>query len=547
MRAIGASRRQILAAVLLEALGVGVAASLLGLATGVLVAGGLKVVLVALGFEFPAGGIVFTVGTAVTALTAGIGVTVLAAFAPARRAGKVPPIAAMRGITSSSTGYGSKRRILVGTGILAVGVGVLCFGLFASPDNALSLVGAGALAVFFGVAALGRTMSRSLSRVLGWPLPRLRGITGLLARENAMRNPKRTAATASALMIGVGLVGFITILAASTKASFSETIDKAYTGDLMVTGSAAWGMGGIDPALADRARRLPEVAGVAQLRGGFAAIDGSPAEIGAISREGFDLFDVEPIAGSPADLDAHSIAVHRDTAREKHLGIGDPVPVIFKDTGPQTLRVGLIYGELQPAGKWILPLAAHEANFADRFDYQVFIRKAPGVTTAAALAAVKSVGAGFPGAAVHDQASYKAEQTQFVDQMLSLVYALLALAIFIALLGIGNTLALSILERTRELGVMRAVGMTRSQLRSAIRWEAVLIALQGTLLGLVIGVFFGWVMVRALQDQGLVAFTIPVARLGIIVVLAALAGVAAAVLPARRAARLNVLRAVTAE
>jgi putative ABC transport system permease protein len=444
-------------------------------------------------------------------------------------------------------GYGSKQRILVGIGLLALGVGILSYGLFGSPDNALSLVGAGALTVFFGVAALGRTVSLPMSRALGWPLPRLRGITGQLARENAMRNPKRTAATASALMIGVGLVGFITILAASTKASFSETIDKTYIGDLMVTGSAAWGMGGIDPALAERARQLPEVASVAQLRGGFASIDGSPSEIGAISPEGFELFDVDPLSGSAADLDAGSIAVHRDTASEKHLAIGDRVPVIFKDTGPQMLRVGLIYGELQPAGKWVLPLAAADANFADHFDYQVFVKKAPNVTTAAALAAVKSMAVGFPGAKVHDQASYKAEQTKFVDQMLSLVYALLALAIFIALLGIGNTLALSILERTRELGVMRAVGMTRSQLRSSIRWESVLISLQGTLLGLVVGIFFGWSMVRALRDQGLVAFTIPVASLAIIVVLAALAGVAAAILPARRAARLNVLRAVVTE
>ena len=546
LRAIGASRRQILAAVLLEALGVGIAASVLGLGAGILVAAGLKALLAVLGFEMPAGGIVFHPSTAVVSLTAGIGVTVLAAFSPARRAGKIPPIAALRDMETSS-GDHSRRRILAGTGTLALGVAVLLYGLFGSPANALSLVGVGALAVFFGVSFLGPVLSPPLSRLLGWPLPRLRGITGQLARENALRSPKRTAATASALMIGVGLVGFITILAASTKASVSETLDKTYSGDVVVTSPAAFASGGLDPALAAQARQLPEVAKVAQLRAGLVQVDGSPTQILAIGSEGFSLFDIGVIAGSPADLDAGTIAVQRDTAKEKHLSIGDPVPVTFKDTGPQTLRVGLIYKETQPAGKWFLPLATYDANVADHFDFQVFIKKAPGVTTATTLTAVKTVAAAFPGAKVLDQAGYKAEQTKMVDQMLALVYALLALAILIALMGIGNTLALSILERTRELGVMRAVGMTRSQLRSAIRWESVLIALQGTVLGLGVGLFFGWALVRALADQGLVAFAIPAGSLAVIVGLAALAGVAAAVLPARRAARLNVLRAVVTE
>jgi putative ABC transport system permease protein len=209
--------------------------------------------------------------------------------------------------------------------------------------------------------------------------------------------------------------------------------------------------------------------------------------------------------------------------------------------------VALIYGEKQPAGKWFLSTAAYDANFTDHFDYQIFIKNAAGVSSTRALAAVKAVATGYPGTKVLDQAGYKADQTKFVDQMLGLVYALLALAILIALLGIGNTLGLSILERTRELGVMRAVGMTRSQLRSAIRWESVLIALQGTLLGLGVGVFFGWALTRALRDQGFVAFSLPVRSLAVIVVLAALAGVVAAILPARRAARLNVLRAVVTE
>jgi putative ABC transport system permease protein len=207
----------------------------------------------------------------------------------------------------------------------------------------------------------------------------------------------------------------------------------------------------------------------------------------------------------------------------------------------------MIYGEEQPAGQWVLGLPAYEANFQDQYDMQVYITRAEGVSADEALAAVERVGDRFPGLDVLDQTEFKEEQVSFVNQILGLVYAMLALAILIALLGIGNTLALSILERTRELGVMRAVGMTRGQLRSAIRWESVIIALQGTVLGVLVGVFFGWALVTAMADEGLRTFAIPYTTIAVVVVLAAVAGVIAAVLPARRAARLDVLTAIASQ
>jgi putative ABC transport system permease protein len=207
----------------------------------------------------------------------------------------------------------------------------------------------------------------------------------------------------------------------------------------------------------------------------------------------------------------------------------------------------MIYGEDQPAGRWVLGLAAYEANFPDQYDFQVFVRRASGVDPDTALAAIEAATAAYPGVKVLDQTEYKADQMAMIDQMLGLVYALLGLAILIALLGIGNTLGLSILERIRELGVLRAVGMSRSQLRSVIRWESVIIALQGTALGLLIGSFFGWALVAALAEEGFRVFAYPAASLTVVVVLAALAGVLAAVLPARRAARLDVLRSISAE
>ena len=546
LRAIGATRRQVLATVLIEALGIGLVASALGLAAGIPLAAGLKALLGAFGFDIPSGGVVLAARSAVVAFSAGVIITVASAVSPSRKAAKVPPVAAMRDVSVGSTGYGSKQRILVGVAVLALGGAALLYGLFGDPGNALAIVGLGALLVFFGVSVLGRTVALPLSRLIGLPLARLRGISGHLARENAMRNPKRTAATASALMIGVGLVTFITIFAASTKASFSETIDRAFSGDFIVT--AGGGGTGLSPQFTEEVSQLPEVEVAGGVRAGVAAIDGDSDLLLGASDGAFEIFDVEPVEGSPSDLDATSIAVTEDLADDKGLEIGDTVPVEFTATGEQDMTIRVIYAQNPGVeNEWLIDTDAFAANFPDQLDIQVFIKKAAGVPADEALAAIEEVADGYPGADVLDQTEYKEEQMAFVDQLLGLVYALLALAILIALLGISNTLALSIVERTRELGVLRAVGMTRPQLRTTVRWEAVIIAVQGALLGLVIGVFFGWALVTALRDEGLTTFDVPLTSLVVVVVLAALAGVVAAVLPARRAAKLDVLKAVVTE
>jgi putative ABC transport system permease protein len=366
LRAIGASKRQVLASVLLEAVVVGVLASLIGLAVGLAVAVGLKALLAGFGIDIPAGGVVFSPRTAIISLVVGVTVTVLAALSPARKAGRIPPVAAMRDVAVGSTGYGSKLRIAVGGGVLALGVLSLFSGLFGGGDNALAMVGLGVLLVFFGVSVLGRTIALPLSRMIGAPLPRLRGITGSLARENAMRNPKRTAATASALMIGVGLVGFITVLAASTRTSINATIDKAFLGDFAID-SGTFGAGGLDPALAGRIGALPEVRAAAGVRMGTAEVDGSVEQLtGVDPATAFDIVDVQPLQGDPADLGVDDIAVFEDVAEDGGLALGDRVPVRFKDTGAKELTVAMIYGENQPAGDYLLGLDAYEANFADQ-------------------------------------------------------------------------------------------------------------------------------------------------------------------------------------
>jgi putative ABC transport system permease protein len=549
LRALGASKRQVLASVLIEAAAIGIIASVVGLTAGIGVAAGLKALLSGLGFGLPDGGIVFTATTMVVSGLAGLAVTIVAAVAPAWKAAKVAPVAAMHEAALGTTGYGSKERVMVGGGILALGAAALFTGLFAHLASSILVVGAGALLVFFGMSVLGRAISRPLSRIIGAPLPRLRGVTGALARNNAMRNPKRTAASASALMIGVALVSFITILASSSTASINSTVDRAFTGDIVID-SGGGTMGGIDPALATKLNNLPQVSTATGVGVGLAEILGKPEMVSAVDpATAGKIFHVSPVQGSMAALGRSGIAVYKSVAAAHHLKLGSTVPVLFKDTGPRRLRVALIYGDAMgaPAQRYFIGTAAFDANFAVRYDSQVLVKKAPGVSMSAALAAVRTAARNYSGTSVMDQTAYKAERVKPVRQELALVYALLALAILIALLGIGNTLALSIFERTRELGVLRAVGMTRRQLRASIRWESVVIALQGTVLGLLIGVFFGWALVLSLKDQGISDFSIPALSLVMVMVLAGLAGLAAAILPSRRAAKLNILRAIVSE
>ncbi|HVL91878.1 MAG TPA: FtsX-like permease family protein [Acidimicrobiales bacterium] len=542
LRAVGASRRQVTGSVLAEAVAIGLLASLVGLAAGVAVAGGLKALLAGFGIDIPAGGIVLAPRTVAVSLVAGLGVSVVAALVPARKASRVPPVAALRNVAVDDTGR-SRRRAVAGGVVVAAGAAFLFGGLFGGGSNAAGSVGFGAFLVFLGVAVLGPLIARPVSRLLGAPFPRLAGMTGTLARQNAMRNPKRTSATAAALMIGVGLVGFITIFAASAKESLRAAVDGSLAADLVVD-SGSFGFGGLSPALAGELDALPEVAAASGVRLGLAAVDGDAVSLRAVDPGAFArVVDVELVAGRLDDLGLDGIAVHEDEAEREGLAVGDTVPVRFAETGDTRLRVAAVYAEDGVAGTHLVSLALHEANFPHRFDVSVLMDLADGADPDRARAAVESVAGRYANAEVRDQRQYADAQAGRVDQILNLIYVLLALAVFIALLGIANTLALSILERTRELGLLRAVGMTRRQVRSAVRYESVVIALLGTVLGLAIGLFFGWAMVTALSDEGMV-LDLPAGQLAVITVVGAAAGVLAAVLPARRAARLDVLRAI---
>ena len=540
LRAIGASRRQVLGSILLEALLVGMIASVLGVVGGLGMALLLKALLAGFGIDLPAGGVVLTSNTIATCVVIGVGVSMASAVLPARRATRVPPIEAMREVAVEPS-HSSRLRGVVGTVLTVLGGGLIASTLFG--HGGVTMVGAGVPLTFIGVAVIGPLLAKPATRALGAPLPALKGMPGTLARNNAIRNPKRTSTTASALMIGVGLVGFITVFATSAKASIDETINRDFGADLVVD-SGSFGFGGFSPQLRDNVAALPEVRQASAIRFGTAEVAGGSERLVGVDPKIGSLFDIGVTDGSIESLGTHKVAVSSHRADEKGWKYGDRVVIRFPQTGSRTFTIGALYDNRQMAGDVVLGLPAWEANVADQFDAQIFVLAAKGVAVSSARAAVEKAAADYPTAKVQDLSEFKDAQTAQVNQILGLIYALLGLAVLIAVLGIANTLALSIFERTRELGLLRAVGMTRAQLRSAVRWESVLIALFGTGLGLVVGLAFGSSMVLALADEGFGNVVIPVGQLAVIAVLAALCGVLAAVLPARRAAKLDILAAI---
>jgi putative ABC transport system permease protein len=544
LRAIGAKSGQVIRSVLFEAALVGVAASVIGFVAGVLLAGLLKALLSVLGFDIPASQITIPSNAIVWSFIVGIGVTIVAAVFPAIRASRIPPIAALQRV-GSSEGVGSWKRTVAGLIVTALGILFVLSGLFGKGDNALLSVGFGAFIIFIGVAVLGPVIAKPISTVLGVPIRKMKGITGLLAEENAKRNPKRTSATAAALMIGVALVALVTVFGASASASVSAALDKSMKADYIVT-TGGFGGGTLPVTLAPALAKTPGVTQVSGVQSGFAKIDGGVENLQAVDPQVVDsLFDLDVSQGSLQALGLNGLAVAKNTADDNNWKLGQKVPVAFAQTGTQLFTVRAIYDQTA-VPSYTISTAAYEKNFADVFDAQIYLKTAGGPTPANRAAIKKTIKA-YPGGKVQDRDEFKASQAQQINQFLNLVKALLFFAIFIALFGIANTLGLSIIERTRELGLMRAVGMTRKQVRSLVRWEAVIIALLGAFLGIVIGVLFGWALVTALKDQGTTNFSAAPVQLAVYFVLAAIFGVLAAIWPARRASKLDVLQAISTD
>ena len=540
LRALGASQRQVRRSVLTEAALTGLVASSVGALAGVGLAVGLRSLVEVFGLELPGSGVVVKPSSIWLPIVVGVILTTVAAYLPARRAGSLPPLAAMREMARSSGT--SKRRYIVG-GVLAL------LGLVAGMIGVPLLLVASAL--------LAPLVVPRLADVLGRPGTRFGGLPGKLGYENAARNPRRTAATASALMIGLALVVGVTVVAESALQSFSSSLDDAVKADFVAYSHTS----SLSPEVAERLRQRPELGTVSQMRyGDFELVDapwrgrGEPVpESGVRSASGIDgrtigeVFDLGYSKGALAALSDGGVLVSDSLAAERGWRVGDVLSMRFARTGVQRIRIDGTYedDDLEDQG-FLLSLKDFEANYTEQLDERVLVKAAAGTTPARARTAIEEVTAAFPNARVDDRAGYVAEIKGALDIVLALVAILLGLAVIIALLGIVNTLALSIVERTRELGLLRAVGMSRRQMRSMIRWESVIIALIGGVLGVAVGMQIGTTLSRSLGDF-ITSVAFPWFRLFLFLVFAVLAGVAAAVLPARRAARLDVLAAVTHE
>ncbi|MFI6439290.1 ABC transporter permease [Streptomyces sp. NPDC050759] len=548
LRALGASRRQVTASTLTEASVVAVTASAAGLAGGIGIAAGLQALFPAIGFPFPEGDLVVSVLSMTLPLAVGIIVCLGSALLPAVRAGRTAPLAALRETAVDQSGA-SRVRAVIGGGLAALAVAVTLTGVLVSPS--LWLAGAGSVTALAAFVVLGPVASTTAVRVIGGPLDRLRGVTGSLARRNALRSPRRTAATASALMIGVAVVSLFTVFGASLKATMDQTVSRSFAGDVAVsTPSFGAGGSGLSPRLAGAVQQLPEVDTAVGLGRGVAEVDGKGRALTVTDPLALErTFDLGTVRGSLSDLGTDGIAVTEKEAEKQGLTTGDKARLTFTDGAKDTFTVRAVYGQSELAGDYVITRAAWAPHRTQDSDTLVAVSFKDGVSTGAGKAAVEKVAARYGDPEVQTRDEYAQSSAGGIDMMLTLVYALLALAVLIALLGIANTLTLAIHERTRELGLLRAVGQTRSQLRAMVRWESVLVAAFGTVGGLALGAFLGWVLVEASDgaSDSAFAFAVPPLQLAVVALVGLAAGALAGLRPARRAARLDVLRAIATE
>lgn len=542
-RAIGATRAQVTRSVIVEALIVGVIGATLGLLLGAGLAMVIRALFATFGLDLTGTPLAFTWKPVVASYAVGILVTVLAAYLPARRAGNVPPIAAMRDdalVTETSM----RRRLVIGLAMVAVGVAAGLAGLFVTDlPQPMAFLGAGLLLVLLGVVLTSPVLGRPVLALFGAVYARFFGAVGTMAKENSLRNPRRTAATASALMIGLTLVAMMSVFGASAKASIDTIVAENAAADFVVSNPINQPFA---PSITDHIAAVDGVDEAMRVRYGRLDIGGS-TEVGfGIEPSTFGAFMPIPmVSGSLADLGDRSIAVAEGVSG---VAVGDVLQVSYAGT-TLDLTVDAVFGTSPILGgvSYVLPLQALADLGTEQLDSVAYITGDGTVPLDELHARLDAAVAEVPIVTVSDQEGYAEQLRAPIDQLLFIIYALLGLAVIIAVLGIVNTLALSVIERTREIGLLRAVGLSRRQLRQMIRLESIVIALLGAALGVGLGVVFGVAIQRALIDQGFEVLSIPVTQLAVFVVLAGLVGVLAAWWPGRRAANLNVLDAIATE
>jgi putative ABC transport system permease protein len=553
LRTLGATRGQILTGMVMEAAIIGLLGAVLGVLAGIGFATGLNAVFKSFGIDLPNTGTVIATRTIVVSLVVGLVVTLAAALTPALRATRVSPMAAL--LEAELPEGRGRGRIFTAVAVLLMlgGIGMAAFGLLGSIDDsnaAAALAGGGAVATLFGVSMFSPRLVRPLASFIGWPLERLRGITGRLARENAVRKPGRTAVTAGALMIGLAVVVFVTVFAAGISASVGNAIDRNFQGDIVLQNTD-----GFSPISSGAGREAAQVKGVktvSSLSFTGAQYKGNDIRVSAVDPATVsDVLSLDWKQGSPSTLSSLSDkeAVLDDAwAKKNNIEVGDRIRVRTPLERTETLVVkGTVKDNADLLGNLVVTEETLRRDFGAREPSMTFIKLAGGANAKLVQSEIsKQVKARYATVEALNQQELKDNQEQQIQQLVAFFYVLLALAIVISLLGIVTTLALSIHERTRELGMLRAVGMSRKQVRRMIRYESVITALIGAILGTILGVIFAALVSRPLADEGF-ELAYPIGTLAILLLLAALAGVLAAIVPARRAARLDVLRALAYE
>lgn len=541
LRAVGASRQQVGRSVVLEALVVGVVGSALGILAGIGLAYGLRSLLNVFDLGLPEGPLQIEPRTIIVALAVGVLVTTICAYAPARRASKIPPVAAMRE-EFASTGESLRMRTMFGIGLGVVGLVGLVIGSQGSGEGAASLVGVAALALILAVLLGAPALSRPIVGALGSVLAKPFGPIGRLARTNAVRNPRRTAATAFALTLGLMLVSVIGVFGSSAKASVNALVDVGVTADYILSGPD---MMGVPTGAAGAVRELDDVASVVSLHSVSVKIDDEDQRGASYDGPLDGVLDYTMIDGT-ADVTGTNMLVSETTANDNGWHVGSTVDLVDGDSETVTTTVTGIYEDSALLGPWLVSDEVYRNVMpaASLPDFLVLVDAAEGADVTALREQLEEATEQFVVVQVMDREEFKGAQAQQIDMLLAILYGLLALAVVIAVLGIVNTLALSVVERRREIGMLRAVGMQRTQMRRTVYLESMLIAVFGAAVGVALGVAFGWGFVSTLADQGIDRIAIPWGQIVAMLLGSGVVGVLAALWPANRAARTRPLEAI---
>ena len=538
LRAIGASRRQVTNSLLVEAVVIGLVGSTLGFIFGIGLSQALSALLNAIGLEIPTTGLTINSSAIFSTVLVGTIITTLSAILPALRSGRVPPLAAIRE-TALDVVTGLTRRVIIGLVFMILGV----VALVASINGAeVIFLGLGVLAVFAGVLVLGPAISKPVAMLLGKPVARLRGITGAMSQQNAARNPKRTARTAAPVLIGVALVTSFTALAASIKSEIRESIGSSFRGDFALSVNSR-GFGGIPTSVTDQIDQLPEVQTATGV--GFIAAkvgDESPFILVFNPKTADGLYNLEMIEGRQSDLGKDEIFIEQDKSIEKNLPVGSSVQVTLIDGRSIQLKVAGTYKNAY--GNYVVSRELFEGVATPLFDSFVYISTNTNVSDENARTAISAISADLGVGTLESRTEYIDSQAAQIDQFLALIYGLLFLSVIIAIVGIIITLLLSVFERRHEIGLLRSVGMTRSQVRTMVRWESVITSLFGAVTGVLLGIVTGVVIVVSLNESGISAFTLPITSTIFILIGSFIIGVIAAVFPAWRATRTEIITAI---